>query len=70
MMTRQDEAVSPSATVRGFTLIELAAVAAVLAALAMLVLPALAKGNSGSRTAICLNNHRQLARACILYSQK
>src|SRR6266446_7283366 len=33
---------------RGFTLIELAAVAAVLAALAMLVLPALAKGNSGS----------------------
>src|SRR5437762_13541055 len=59
MMTRQDEGVSPAATVWAFTLIELAAVAAVLAALAMLVLPALAKGNPGSREAICLNNHRQ-----------
>ena len=69
MMTRQDEGVSGAATVRGFTLIELAAVTAVLAALAMLVIPALAKGNAGSREAICLSNHRQLAMACILYSQ-
>src|ERR1043166_3336632 len=52
----------------GFTQIELAAVAAILAALAILVLPALAGGNASSREVICLNNHRQLARACVLYS--
>src|SRR5439155_80909 len=54
---------------RGFTLIELAAVAGVLAVLALLVLPALAKGNGASRESLCLSNHRQLARACILYAQ-
>jgi prepilin-type N-terminal cleavage/methylation domain-containing protein/prepilin-type processing-associated H-X9-DG protein len=69
MKTGHDESDGAVSRSRGFTLIELAAVCAIFAVLAMLVLPALAKGDAGSREAICLNNHRQLARACVLYSQ-
>jgi len=60
---------SPALSEHGSTRVELAAVIITVAFLGALVLPALAKGHAGSRTAICLNNHRQLARACILYSQ-
>jgi len=69
MKSGHDDSVVAVARSRGFTLIELAAVAGVLAVLALLVLPALAKGNGASRESLCLNNHRQLARACILYAQ-
>src|SRR5205809_4658680 len=54
---------------RGFTLIELGVVVAVIAVFGMLLLPALAKGTAQSHAAICLNNHRQLARACALYAR-
>ena len=47
---------------------ELAVVIALLALLAVVARPALAKGKAGSQEAICLNNHRQIARACALYS--
>jgi len=69
MKSGHDDSVVAVARSRGFTLTELAAVAGVLAVLALLVLPALAKGNGASRESLCLNNHRQLARACILYTQ-
>lgn len=51
-----------------FTRIELTMVVAMVAMLAALVAPALAKGHAGSAQAICRNNHRQLARACALYA--
>lgn len=68
MQTPCRPGISRISSATGFTLIELAAVAAILAALAILVMPALAGGNASSREAICLNNHRQLAKACVLYS--
>jgi len=60
---------SPAYSEHGFTCVELTAMIITVAFLGALVLPALAKGHAGSRTAICLNNHRQLARSCLLYSQ-
>jgi prepilin-type processing-associated H-X9-DG protein len=54
---------------QGFTRVELLAVVVIVGFLALLILPALAKSNTGSREAVCLNNHRQLVRSCILYSQ-
>ena len=54
---------------QGFTLIEVAAIIVILAALSSLVVPALAKGNARSHVAICLNNHRQLVRAWALYAK-
>jgi len=60
---------SPAHSEHGFTRVELTALIITVAFLGALVLPALAKGLAGSRTAICLNNHRQLARSCLLYSQ-
>src|SRR5438132_5690805 len=60
---------SPALSEHGFTRVELTAVIIAVAFLGALVLPALAKGHAGSRTVVCLNNHRQLARSCLLYSQ-
>ena len=60
---------SPTLSEHGFTRVELTAVIIAVAFLGALVLPALAKGHAGSRTVVCLNNHRQLARSCLLYSQ-
>jgi len=51
-----------------FTLVELLVVLAVLALGMMLLVPALAHTQPDSRAARCLNNHRQLCRAWIMYA--
>ncbi len=52
----------------GFNLIELLAVVVILAILAAVLLPALAKAREQGRSSVCRNNMRQLALAMILYS--
>jgi len=51
-----------------FTLIELAVITAMLALLALCVLPILARTHPDTRAAQCLNNHRQLSRAWRIYA--
>lgn len=53
---------------RAFTLLELLVVAGVIALLAGLLLPALAKAKAKSQGIFCLGNHRQLALALQMYA--
>ena len=52
-----------------FTLLELLVVIGVVAIVASIVLPALARAKGRGYTIICLNNHRQLALAWNLYAE-
>jgi len=52
---------------RGFTLIELIVVMAVLALLAALLMPAVGRGREGAQGAVCQSNLRQLQAAFTLY---
>lgn len=53
-----------------FTLIELLVVIAIIALLVGILLPALGKARTASRTAVCLSNTRQASVAMTLYAQE
>jgi prepilin-type N-terminal cleavage/methylation domain-containing protein/prepilin-type processing-associated H-X9-DG protein len=52
----------------GFTLVELLVVIAIIAILGALIMPAFSKARMRAQAIACLNNNRQLAFACQLYT--
>jgi len=58
---------STSSRQAGFTLIELLVVIAIIAILAAILFPVFAKARAKARQTACLNNHKQLALAVLMY---
>lgn len=54
----------------GFTLIELLVVIAIIAILAAILFPVFAKAREKARQTQCINNHKQMATAIMMYSQE
>ena len=68
LKTRQPRSIAACTHVRGFTLVELLVVVAVIAILIAMVLPALRRVREAARSAMCLSNLRQTGQALMLYS--
>jgi prepilin-type N-terminal cleavage/methylation domain-containing protein len=54
---------------KGFTLIELLVVIAIIAILAAILFPVFAKAREKARQTQCVNNHKQIATAILMYAQ-